>query len=247
MLEREEAKRTEPNGYERGYFDGYHKGYSNKKSAVNAVEKKMKEEIQKRMETLEISNVYPFSMIYEITETDRPLMVSPETINRVLNEKLTERERRCLEMRHRDSMTLEDIGKQMNVTRERVRQIIARAERKLRNPKWIREMQVVPYAEFIELYNEHEILKAKYSELVSRIESEEQKSTDEVVHEQTIMEKPIEVLDLSVRSFNCLKRAGCDIIADVVDLNNSGKIYGVRNLGKRSAEEIRSKLKEVGL
>lgn len=247
MLERDEAKRTEPNGYERGYFDGYHKGYSDKKSAVNAVEKKMKEEMQKRMETLEISNVYPFSMIYEITETDRSLMMSPETINRILNEKLTERERRCLEMRHRDSRTLEDIGKQMNVTRERVRQIIARAERKLRNPKWIREMQVVPYAEFIGLYNEHEILKAKYSELVQKIESEEQKSIDEVVQEQTIMEKPIEVLDLSVRSFNCLKRAGCDIIADVVDLNNSGKIYRVRNLGRKSAEEIRNKLQEVGL
>lgn len=247
MLERDEAKRLEPNGYERGYFDGYHKGYSDKKSAVNAVEKKMKEEMQKRMETLEISNVYPFNMIYEIIESDRPLMLSPETINRILNEKLTERERRCLEMRHRDSMTLEDIGKQMNVTRERVRQILAKAERKLRHPKWIKEMQVVPYSEFIQLYNDHEILKAKYAELVQRIESEEQKSIDEVIEEQTIMEKPIDVLDLSIRSFNCLKRSGCNIIADVVELNNSGKIYRVRNLGRKSAEEIRNKLQEVGL
>lgn len=262
MLEREEAKRLEPNGYERGYYDGYHKGYANKKSEVSAVEKKAKEELRQRMATIEISAVYPFSVIYEIIDPENRAMLPPDSlsevlegkivlssdlINKVLNEKLNDRERRCLEMYRRDDMTLEEIGKKMNVTRERVRQIIAKAERKLRNPRWIREMEAVPYTEYASLSNDHEILKAKYAELVQRIEAIEGQSADEAEPEKTIMERPIEVLDLSVRSYNCLKRAKCNIIADVVELEKSGKMPQVRNLGLRSAEEIRQKLEGLGL
>lgn len=247
MLEREEAKRLEPNGYERGYYDGYHKGYADKKSEVLSVEKKAKEELRKRMATLEISAVYPFNVICETVDPDHKRMLAPDLINKVLNEKLNDRDRRCLEMYRRDDMTLEEIGKKMNVTRERVRQIIARAERKLRNPWFIKEMEAVPYTEYASLSNDHEILKAKYAELVQRIEDVEGQNVDETEPEKTIMARPIEALDLSVRSYNCLKRAKCNIIADVVELEKSGKMPQVRNLGLRSAEEIRQKLEGLGL
>lgn len=247
MLEREEAKRLEPNGYERGYYDGYHKGYDNKKSELAVIKKEMGEELRKRMDTLEIGAVYPFSVMDDIIDSEHKIMLSPDLINKVMTEELGERERRCLEMRRRDDMTLEEIGKKMNVSRERVRQIVAKAERKIRHPARIRKMQVVPYTEFAELQREHELLKAKYEALSSRIETETAKEISEKAREQTVLEKPIEVLDLSIRSYNCLKRAKCNIIADVVELEKSGKMPQVRNLGRRSAEEIRQKLAEVGL
>ncbi len=64
---------------------------------------------------------------------------------------------------------------------------------------------------------------------------------------ETVMEKkePIEDLELSVRSFNCLKRAGINTIEDLTDktLHDMGE---VRNLGRKSLEEILQKLAERG-
>lgn len=55
----------------------------------------------------------------------------------------------------------------------------------------------------------------------------------------------IEELDLSVRSFNCLKRAGINTVADIVDKSEEDMMK-VRNLGKKSLEEVMQKLKSMG-
>ena len=71
------------------------------------------------------------------------------------------------------------------------------------------------------------------------IEKEEDKK-------EKILEKSIEELELSVRSFNCLKRAG---IATVEDLTNKteSEMMKVRNLGKKSLDEVIAKLHDLGL
>lgn len=71
------------------------------------------------------------------------------------------------------------------------------------------------------------------------IEKEENKK-------ERILEKSIEELELSVRSFNCLKRAG---IATVEDLTNKTEadMMKVRNLGKKSLDEVTAKLHALGL
>ena len=63
---------------------------------------------------------------------------------------------------------------------------------------------------------------------------------------EKILEKSIEEMDLSVRSFNCLKRAG---IATVEDLTNKteSEMMKVRNLGKKSLDEVTNKLHALGL
>lgn len=55
-------------------------------------------------------------------------------------------------------------------------------------------------------------------------------------------ENSIESLDLSIRSFNCLKRAYIITIPQLVEACNTGKLLTVRNLGRRSCEEITKKL-----
>ena len=61
-----------------------------------------------------------------------------------------------------------------------------------------------------------------------------------------ILEMTIEDLDLSVRSFNCLKRASIDTVGDLVSRTEDDMIK-VRNLGRKSLEEVIQKLHSLGL
>ena len=61
-----------------------------------------------------------------------------------------------------------------------------------------------------------------------------------------VLEMTIEELDLSVRAFNCLKRAGINTVAELVQKNQEDMMK-VRNLGKKSLEEVEQKLIALGL
>ena len=61
-----------------------------------------------------------------------------------------------------------------------------------------------------------------------------------------VLEMTIEELDLSVRSFNCLKRAGIDNVEDLINYTEEDMIK-VRNLGRKSLEEVIQKLHSLGL
>ena len=61
-----------------------------------------------------------------------------------------------------------------------------------------------------------------------------------------VLEMTIEELDLSVRSFNCLKRAGINTVEELCN-RTSEDMMKVRNLGRKSLEEVLAKLKELGL
>lgn len=64
--------------------------------------------------------------------------------------------------------------------------------------------------------------------------------------EQRLLDMPIEELELSVRSFNCLKRAGINTIGDLSSRTENDMVK-VRNLGKKSLEEVKQKLGALGL
>lgn len=61
-----------------------------------------------------------------------------------------------------------------------------------------------------------------------------------------ILDQPIEELELSVRSYNCLKRAGIDSIGQLADKTEEDMMK-VRNLGKKSLDEVKGKLTQFGL
>jgi DNA-directed RNA polymerase subunit alpha len=56
----------------------------------------------------------------------------------------------------------------------------------------------------------------------------------------------IEELDLSVRSYNCLKRAGINTVQELTNKTEEDMMK-VRNLGRKSLDEVKSKLAELGL
>ncbi len=68
----------------------------------------------------------------------------------------------------------------------------------------------------------------------------------EETHKEKMLEMTIEELDLSVRSYNCLKRASINTVQALTNKSESDMMK-VRNLGKKSLEEVKAKLADLGL
>ena len=66
-----------------------------------------------------------------------------------------------------------------------------------------------------------------------------------VAENEKVLDLTIDELDLSVRSFNCLKRAGINTVADLIDKSEEDMMK-VRNLGRKSLEEVIAKLDSFG-
>ena len=62
---------------------------------------------------------------------------------------------------------------------------------------------------------------------------------------EKVLQMTIEELDLSVRSFNCLKRAGINTVEDLINKTEEDMMR-VRNLGRKSLEEVVEKLESLG-
>lgn len=82
-------------------------------------------------------------------------------------------------------------------------------------------------------------LSAKVKEEEFMIEREDEQNSQ-------ILEMQIEDLDLSVRSYNCLKRAGINTVEELTQKSEEDMMK-VRNLGKKSLKEVKQKLDELGL
>ncbi|NMW84985.1 DNA-directed RNA polymerase subunit alpha [Peptoniphilus sp. AGMB00490] len=82
-------------------------------------------------------------------------------------------------------------------------------------------------------------LKEHVSEINLMVEKEEDQK-------EKVLEMTVEELDLSVRSFNCLKRAGINSVEELTNRTES-EMMKVRNLGRKSLLEVTEKLEELGL
>lgn len=67
-----------------------------------------------------------------------------------------------------------------------------------------------------------------------------------VIQKDKLLEMTIEELELSVRSYNCLKRAGLNTVGDIIEKTEE-EMMQVRNMGKKSLEEVKQKLASLGL
>ncbi len=93
------------------------------------------------------------------------------------------------------------------------------------------------------IMNEHLNLFICLTESISDVEIMVEKEEDK---KEKVLEMTIEELDLSVRSYNCLKRAGINTVEDLIQ-KTEDDMMKVRNLGKKSLEEVREKLIELEL
>ncbi len=91
--------------------------------------------------------------------------------------------------------------------------------------------------------SEHLSLFIDLSESAKSAEVMIEKEDDE---KEKVLEMSIDELELSVRSYNCLKRAGINTVEELTN-KTSDDMMKVRNLGRKSLEEVLAKLKELGL
>ena len=93
------------------------------------------------------------------------------------------------------------------------------------------------------ILSEHLKLFITLTEHVGNVEIMVEKEEDK---KEKVLEMTIEELDLSVRSFNCLKRAGINTVEELTQKTEEDMMK-VRNLGKKSLEEVQQKLEALGL
>ncbi len=91
--------------------------------------------------------------------------------------------------------------------------------------------------------SEHLSLFIDLSESARKVEVMSEKKNDE---KEKVLEMNIDELELSVRSYNCLKRAGINTVEELIN-KSPEDMMKVRNLGKKSLDEVLEKLKELNL
>ena len=180
---------------------------------------------------------YPQNLIYDVLGKTSDAPDIDASVEYILSARLTERdsarlterEASMLKMRYKDLMTYNEISKKYNLTANRIAQIIAKVQRKLRHPK---NSKYLTLGVAGIMANEKEKLLMKLQE--------NKKQGKKLAEHYTIEE-----LDLSIRSTNCLLRAGLRTAGDVLNLGANG-LMEVRNLGKRSYDEIVDRLEALG-
>lgn len=174
---------------------------------------------------------YPDNLLYDIfgCEWEYPHPGDFDGSLEYVLRTLTERERRVLDFRYKDGLTLEEIGKRFCVTRERARQIYARALRKLCNPQRLNYLK----------YGVSGVIRRKS-------ESAREAALASLPKHDKPEDITLEELVLSVRSYNCLKRAGMNTLRDVSEMTFD-ELCHVRNLGKKSIDEICAVLTNYGI
>ena len=175
---------------------------------------------------------YPENLLYDIFggEWEYPRPADFDGSLEYVLHSLTERERRVLDFRYKDGLTFEEIGKRFCVTRERIRQMHAKSIRKLRHPGRLN------------------YLKYGVSGVIARKTESAREAALASLPKLDIKPEDItlEELELSVRSYNCLKRAGMNTLRDVSEMTFD-ELCHVRNLGKRSIDEICAVLTNYGI
>ena len=93
------------------------------------------------------------------------------------------------------------------------------------------------------ILSKHLNLFVNFTEETEEVEMDAEEEKDNM---EKVLELTVEELDLSVRSYNCLKRAGINTVSELI-LRTEEEMMKVRNLGKKSLEEVQNKLTELGL
>ena len=229
----------------------YQKGYEKAKQTFQKRITELNKHHQDELAHIDICKVYPYNVLLEVLEEasdDYSLhYYSPKLIEDVISKELSERESKVLYLRYGLGYSLEETGKEFGVTKERIRQIEAKALRKLRHPNRIQAMRVIPFEEHKQVCTENAQLKKQVEILTYQLNEKNntKSSSNEIIAKVSVESRPLEELNLSIRSYNCLKRAFCNTVGDVKKLIDDGTLERVRNLGKKSYIDVVEKINEV--
>lgn len=249
----------------RNYLFGEHQ------ELVAALERKYQHKLDKRGIVDEPLASWPYNLLKAIFGEWNKIMTEDQEAGfwkKIME--LPERDQDILLQYYRDGKTLQEIGNEYGVSRERIRQKNAKSVRRLRHPTMAKciklglngaKMAEEQREKDKELYRRESAIKARenfLNKVEERIE-ERQRELDEkraAFDEDPITEADIAVLNLSVRSYNALWRGikvdgklqRIDTIEKLLKVASDGDLMSVRNLGKKSVQEICAAIEEyIGL
>lgn len=217
-------------------------------------------EVYENEGTGESKNNYPQNIIDIILGTKLYDINTIPNLDENLNkayDTLESREKIFVIKRYKELLTYDELGAKYNLTRERCRQIIQKALRKLRHPSRLRI--ILGTKDFMDEIKE---LERTIRNLEERVECSKrlEKMHDDRIEELKKQEKDIsssfltvsiEELSLSTRSINCLRRLtngwGREVSVEEIIEHSIEDLYKVRNLGKKSIDEIVAKVHGFGL
>lgn len=187
-----------------------------------------------------------------------------ETVDYMIST-LKDREQDVIHMRYRDGMTQAEVGEVLGVSHGRVGQIQANAMRKLiyryarlrlgngqfgtivgMQRRMEEDMEVKIKYEIIQMLNDtFTDLKDLIATAHKIIEDNEFAKRRQEIRDGGDI--PLEDLDLSIRTFNCLKRAGFKSLKDFRNGTRASELMGIKNIGWKAYEELRQKLDSLGI
>lgn len=168
----------------------------------------------------------------------------------VISETMSESDALLLKMRYKENMTYADIAKAVGNSSSTVTHSIRKAERKLSKPIRKKKIRLGMHNLFRYVIEcEEKRLEAIYRRGISSLERANAilRNAEYVpeIPEPDIIDEEIEVLDLSVRCYNVLRRGNIMTVRDLVETEPE-KIYNLPNLGRKSLEELLDVLFEKG-
>lgn len=198
---------------------------------------------------------YPYNIVEWLnSKTEGEYEFSPSSVRRLVEQTFTDKESRVAVLRWSNHMTFDAVAKEMGLSRERIRQIEAKALRKMVHPARLAEFSCVLRKELTILLAEKAKIEERLAKAEERIDAliekiEPNAPKQEQEERNPILDMEIAELDLSVRSYNCLGRYFKHYKATVGDILtiDEDDFYNIRNLGRKSAEEIITKVHWFGL
>ncbi len=169
----------------------------------------------------------------------------------IVNFTLSDRETKVVTAYYRDSLTHSQIGAMMGISTERVRQIKAKAIRKLRHPSrfiFLRDglQGGIAYYRNREYRMRYSAgYREGYTSASSKSLLPEQINRSGVPVQDAAVHRPIDELDLGVRSYNALKRANINTVEELLETPIE-KLRYLRNVGEKTITEILAALKSHG-
>lgn len=192
----------------------------------------------------EAANLSSFQSTFQ--NDPSPVLYWPN-VDDVLLQALTEREQVVIRMRYEQGMTYKSISDEVGVKIERVRQIVAHARRKLREPRYFNRLWAVPAREVFRCQTECRELARQNEQLKEQIVLLSKGTEAGKVEKrlQMPLNSPVDALDISMRSRNRLIANRIDTVGDLINCTEA-KLKSIPNLGKASIENIKTALARYG-
>lgn len=156
------------------------------------------------------------------------------------------RDREILRLRFQEQISRAAIGEKLDITQDRVRQLEQRVIQRLREPYRLNYMKygVAGYVRKACTEEYQKGYRLGYEKGYENCAADMENGVTREGYDVSVLHMPIDSMDLDVRPYNCLLRAGCQTVGDCVRMDYD-KIRRIRNLGIKSARQIAQALQQM--